>query len=175
MNDSKLCKKFINGLLDYNLTLEDMIRFKYIGGDWGSHLNYYKLCKIPLNKPDKKYKCVCNTKIKKNCYITDNKIILVIGRCCINNFIIKKGRTCEDCNEPHRNYKINKCNNCKKNIFINKHKFTVEKSEKKIKNNNDEPTIIKKCFDCIKIIKNNYLRCYNCNINYKNYYNNKSL
>jgi len=55
-------------------------------------------------------------KIKKNSYIYNKNTnnILILGSCCIKKFCkneIKK--TCELCNEPHRNRLKKRCNKCK--------------------------------------------------------------
>ena len=41
--------------------------------------------------------------------------IIVLGNCCIKKFIPSSGRTCEECDEPHRNRKHNICNSCLEN------------------------------------------------------------
>ena len=53
--------------------------------------------------------------LKKNCYLEYNDEILILGSCCIKRFLPKNsaGRTCDECGKPHRNRKINKCNDCK--------------------------------------------------------------
>ena len=113
---SKLTDKFIKGLQKYNISY-DMIKegkWKYCGGDTGRHLKYYKLCfpsKDPLDTVDK---CVCGHKIFENCYITDGDEIVVLGNCCIKRFIKKSSRTCDQCGNPHRNRKVNKCNECRR-------------------------------------------------------------
>ena len=60
--------------------------------------------------PDAVDECVCGHFIQQNCYITDGKQILVLGNCCIKKFNPKSSRTCEDCGNPHKNRKVNKCN-----------------------------------------------------------------
>jgi hypothetical protein len=134
----ELTKKFIKGLQNYNLSYEDIKKnnWTYCGGDRGRHLEYYKLFFKHDDTPDHTGTCVCGHGIEENCYITDRKEILILGNCCIKKFMPKgkSGRTCEDCGEPHRNIKINKCNDCKIGI----------------------------CYDCGKSCDERYNRCYNC-------------
>ena len=135
----KLTKKFIKGLQTYNLSYEDIKKgdWKYSGGDRGRHLNYFILCYKDRALPPHKSKCICSHSITENCYITNGKEILTLGNCCIKKFIKKSTRTCEDCKKPHRNRKINKCNECKIGI----------------------------CYKCGKKCDEKYSYCYNCYMN----------
>ena len=112
----QLRQKFIDGLAKYNLTYDDVKNnFRYYGGDTGRHRNYLSIChtyKLPL--PSHAKKCVCDHNIVENCYITDDKQILVIGNCCIKKFITKSSRTCERCHASHNNRIVNRCNDCRK-------------------------------------------------------------
>jgi len=112
----ELSKQFEKGLYDYGLTMEDMKKFYYCGGNIGCHHNYFiKSCPND-DLPDLVDRCVCNHLIRENCYVTDGERILIVGNCCIKRFLPKEnsGRTCEICRQPHRNRKDNKCNNCRK-------------------------------------------------------------
>ena len=132
---NNLKKKFKNGLSQYNLTLEDLKRYKYCGGTKDSHGSYFRktfenILKINPNwKPPHHTQCICGKDIIENCYIieetfiptgretpqqlrTTNKL-LVLGNCCIKRFVEKCGRTCEICGDKHRNIVVNKCNKCK--------------------------------------------------------------
>ena len=120
--------------LDYEIVKKD---WKYCGGNMGSHLNYYKLCYKNAKLPSYEDKCVCGHDITENCYITDKKELLVLGNCCIKAFVDKCNRTCEDCNNTHKNRIINKCNDCKKKYCV------ICKSEK-----NHNYIKYKKCYDC---------------------------
>jgi hypothetical protein len=142
--------RFKKGLKDnYDMDYETIkIDWKYCGGDTGRHLNYYRLCYKKAKLPEHHNYCVCGHFITENCFITDNKQLLVLGNCCIKAFLVKNGRTCEDCGNSHKNRIINKCNDCK-----NKEKYkycSVCKCEK-------HPNYIK------------YSRCYNCYINDRGY------
>jgi len=113
----ELTNKFIEGLKNYNLTQQDIINnnFHYCGGDKKSHLNYYKLIFKDKVLPEKKTNCICGHAIRENCYITDDKVILTLGNCCIKKFLSKEksGRTCEKCGLPHKNRVCNMCNECR--------------------------------------------------------------
>ena len=130
--------------------LGDLTKYKYCGGDYGCHENYFRLlCKThKYIRPEKKYSCVCEQSIVNNCYITnDNNTLIVMGSCCIKRFLPEKsaGRTCEKCNNPHKNRIINLCNDCrtKKHIPV-------------------KQSLPKKCLNCDKQIDPKYIRCYKC-------------
>ena len=122
MTTETLCARFIEGLKEYGLTLADMKRFVYAGE---AHLD--KRGKVVISKyflqrgfsdddlPNYTTACICHQKIRRNCYITDDTRILVIGSCCKDKFLEPKnrGKTCERCGEPHRNLKDNRCNACR--------------------------------------------------------------
>jgi hypothetical protein len=119
---SNISEKFINGLMNYSLTLDDIKNqdFKYCGGDKGRHYNYFRLFfKDKLDKDNSWYipyssHCVCGHYIEENCYIINNTgRILILGNCCIKKFVPKSTRTCEICENIHKNRTINRCNNCR--------------------------------------------------------------
>ena len=134
----KLTNKFIKGLNDYGLSYDEISTWKYCGGNMGSHLNYFNICCKNEVLPKRVDECVCGHRIQENCYITDNKRILILGNCCIKKFIPKSFRTCEKCKEPHKNRVVNRCNNCRKGI----------------------------CDQCDKKCNKLYKKCYTCYINY---------
>jgi hypothetical protein len=111
----ELTDKFIKGLKNYDLTLEEIRsgKWSYCGGNTGRHHNYWKLCCPNQELPEHMDRCVCDHPIEENCYITDGPTILVLGNCCIKKFIPKSGRTCQKCGEPHKNRKNNLCNRCR--------------------------------------------------------------
>jgi hypothetical protein len=115
---SDLTKKFIEGLENYGLTYEEIenSKWKYCGGNKGRHLKYYKLCYPTGDLPQQTNECICGHHIDENCYITDEESLLILGNCCIKKFIKKSSRSCDDCGNPHKNRKINKCNNCRMGI-----------------------------------------------------------
>ncbi len=115
MPSLELTDRFINGLKDYDLTYDEIKNgnWKYCGGNRDRHLNYFKLCCKNEDLPDKVNECVCGHKITENCYITDGEQILILGNCCIKKFIPKSSRTCERCDQPHKNRLVNRCNSCR--------------------------------------------------------------
>lgn len=113
LNDS-LSKRFLTGLKKNNVSYEEICKeWYYIGGEKGHHLKYYILYSGNNTLPKHNNNCLCNHKIKYNCFISNGTNILSLGNCCVNRFIPKKNRTCKDCGCNHRNRKINKCNLCK--------------------------------------------------------------
>lgn len=143
--DDKLSQAFINGLKEMGYDFLDVKEnWKYYGGNKNQHLRYYRMITDdPL--PEHGNRCVCNHKIKENCYITNpaETELMIIGNCCIKKFIDNKGRTCSNCRKPHRNRKDNLCNSCRN---------------------------AKKCRGCSKILLSNhkYHYCsYGCYLRYK--------
>ena len=152
-NSNKLKYKFIQGLWEqYYLTPEDLINdnYKYCGGDGGTehkttrHYNYWVMkygnTPFPLSK---KQRCICKHPIDENCFITNGTKFVHMGNCCIKRFMPENssGRTCELCDEPHKNRKYNLCNDCK--------------------------TTHKKCETCQKYFKfksPRYTSCYKCHV-----------
>lgn len=113
MESTNIGKRFINGLKEYNLTKDEIINWKYCGGNKGRHYKYFKLSCPNDDLPECTNECVCKHYIEENCYITNGEEILVLGNCCIKRFISKSGRTCELCDEPHQNRIVNRCNDCR--------------------------------------------------------------
>lgn len=113
-------QRFIEGLKEYGLTMNDMNNFVYKGGNNGSHLNYYKLSYKNDELPPDKDICICGHKIIKNCYISNGSQLLTLGICCIKRFIPKEKqrRTCECCGCSHKNRKNNLCNICREKSNI---------------------------------------------------------
>jgi hypothetical protein len=106
-----LSKKFIKGLELRGLDYDDVVNnWKYCGGDSGSHNNYFMLCYSSEKRPANEDRCVCEHPIQENCYITNGELFLVVGNCCIKKFMVKSGRTCEECGSPHKNRNVNLCN-----------------------------------------------------------------
>lgn len=139
MNESILYKRFLTGLKDiYDLTFEDIKNWEYAGSDSPNN-KYYRL-RFPKSTklPEHEDNCVCGHPIIKNCYITDDRRVLVVGSCCVEKFMPNGlKRLCSQCDKPHRNRKINKCNDCRKGY----------------------------CDDCNTTIDYKYKICYWCKIN----------
>jgi hypothetical protein len=114
-------RRFEEGLKEHGLTIEDMKQFRYAGGDEGKHLkNWHKIMGKDKQLPAHEDNCVCGVAIVKNCYITDDKLILVIGSCCIKTFVPTGfTRFCTDCKNPIKSIMDNYCVSCRK---INKKK-----------------------------------------------------
>jgi len=134
MPSVELTNRFIKGLKEYNLAYDEMVNWKYCGGNRGRHLSNFKLCCKGEELPNKVYECICGHAIIENCYITNGDEILVLGNCCIKRFIEKSDKTCEICEEPHKNRKVNRCNKCRIGI----------------------------CDDCGKKCDEDYKKCYSC-------------
>tara|TARA_R110001592_G_scaffold326906_3_gene607901 strand:- start:168 stop:611 length:444 start_codon:yes stop_codon:yes gene_type:complete len=116
-----LTKQFIEGLKGYNLTLEQIQNgdWFYCGGDaLGRPLNKFKKMFPKRRQPSHKDKCVCGHDIKENCYITNGERFITLGNICIKKFIDKNinVKTCSLCNAPHKNIKVDRCNNCREGL-----------------------------------------------------------
>ena len=165
---TNISKQFINGLKEYNLTKDELINWKYCGGNEGSHYNYFKLSCPNDDMPEYTTECVCKHVIRENCYITNGEEILVLGNCCIKRFIPKSGRTCELCDEPHKNRIVNRCNACKIKRVIPKSGKTCE-----LCNNPHQNRIVDRCNacrigrcdECSKKCNPDYKLCYQCYFN----------
>ena len=140
---SKFEEKLIKNLSEYGIQSLEEFRndWKYTGGNKGSHLKYWILVMEDMEVPEEENACICGCKIVENCYITKDTDgiteLMVLGNCCIKRFITKSGRTCEDCNSPHKNRKINKCNKCKAGICL--------KCFKRFESTNEKRSY---CYDC---------------------------
>ena len=73
-------------------------------------------------------RCVCNTKIKQQCYIInrETKDVVVLGNCCIEKLNLS-GRTCGICHTKHRNRSDNYCSPCR---IVRKQKEEDDKQAK---------------------------------------------
>lgn len=112
-----ITKRFIEGLKQYNVTLEEIKggNWRYCGGDSGYRYEYLRLSNPKLKQPDHKDKCVCGHDIVENCYITNGKEVLVLGNVCVKRFLPANlsGRNCSECGNAHKNRNVNKCNECR--------------------------------------------------------------
>jgi hypothetical protein len=160
-----LHKRFIKGLLEYNLTEEEVIKnWKYCGGNRKEHFNYFKLSCPGEDFPAQVNECVCRHYIEENCYITNGEEILILGNCCIKKFLTKSGRTCEDCGEPHQNRIIDKCNNCRPKT-ISKNRKTCEDCSEPHQNrkvNRCNSCRIGRCDECPNRCPEKYKLCFMC-------------
>lgn len=112
---TKLPEDLENKIKKYKLSLEDIATsgWRYLGDDRGTYLKIS--CKDTNRLPAFTDRCLCNHPIKHQCYITNDKDIVVLGNCCIKKWIPKhlRGRTCDLCRKPHKNRKNNLCNDCR--------------------------------------------------------------
>jgi len=109
----------MNGLKSYNLTYDEVKKWKYMGGNrTPRHRHWWTLSCPDEPFPEPVSECVCGHKIVENCYITNEKEteILILGNCCINRFIPKCSRTCSKCGSPHKNRTTTECNNCRTGV-----------------------------------------------------------
>lgn len=138
--------QFIDGLkkegYEYNDIKEN---YKYIGGNKGRHLNYFKLFKKEF--PKSKDKCICGHFIIENCYISNGFNIIVLGNCCIKRFVPKCKRTCEKCGNIHKSIKTNICSDCK---------IAISNSNKLLKLFDDDLKLIQQEENDERNIFNNY-------------------
>jgi hypothetical protein len=176
----KLRKNFLEGLETRGITIDEFMKYKYAGGNKGSHRNYFKICGLLDKEPMITNKCICNHDIEEQCYLAnDNKQVLIIGNCCIKHFLPEEnqGRHCEKCNKKHRNTKDNYCKDCRE-LCINIECFNIKKSYNSQCNEcyklkswkdycNKNKGLIRKCVYCDKPC-GLYKRCFDCNQLLKN-------
>ena len=129
--------KLLERFKHYGVTEEDAPLIKYIGGDTGSHDNYFWLLQSrddTLLRPARIDFCVCNHYILRQMYVqhTQTNQIFVLGSCCVKMFLSEDnaGRTCHVCAQPHRNFSANLCNDCKKSYCRICHKPTLPKLDR---------------------------------------------
>ena len=91
--------------------------FRYAGGRQGRHKSYFNILsevKLPNKEiPEAEDSCKCGHRIQENCFILHDslKTLHVVGNCCVR-FFEKSYRTCEICDERHKNTKIDRCQSC---------------------------------------------------------------
>ena len=129
--------KLLEGFKHYGVAEDDAPFLKYIGGDTGSHDNYFRLLLSrddTLQRPAHSDSCVCDHHILRQMYVqhTQTNKIFVLGSCCVKMFLSEEnaGRTCHVCAQPHRNFSVNLCNDCKKSYCRNCHKPTLPKLDR---------------------------------------------
>jgi len=147
--DFRKKEAIIKNLKNMNISFETFSQnYYYCGGDHERRQKYFYEIFKHYNFPKKVYTCLCNTNIKNNCYVYNKKTkdIIILGSCCIKKFCVNgTKKTCELCNSPHSNRKINRCDFC---LYI------------KIYSG--------KCVDCEIEINTKFKRCYSCFNNFKN-------
>ena len=79
--------------------------------------------------PEPSHECVCNKGgLRYNCFITNGKRVLIIGRVCLTQFLPKQhqeakdavAKRCDRCKEVHRNRKDNLCKKCRPIVMMEK-------------------------------------------------------
>ena len=129
---------FLRGAAEkYGLTLEDLDEYIYVGNDETAAGIHYFEVKCPGEEaPEHTTQCVCDHEIIHNHYIRrmETGHTLVIGSCCKKRFITHGGKTCQDCGKPHKNRKVDRCQECR----------------------------IGKCDSCGKSIDQRYKECFSC-------------
>ena len=119
----ELSQRFINGLKQYNLTPKEVATWKYCGSIHmgrplrpNDHLALYLQSHPEFKIPKLVENCVCEHDIKENWFITNGKITLIIGNCCVKKFTISGTKLqCSKCGVViKRAVGINLCPACKK-------------------------------------------------------------
>lgn len=86
-------------------------------GNGQTSFSYY-LAHFSMKFPQPEYetRCICTHHIKHNCYIYNpyNKKALVVGNCCIKQFLPNNRKTCEVCGDTHKRTTKNICQECEK-------------------------------------------------------------
>lgn len=74
----------------------------------------YTFPDVSIPFPDYDKECVCGQKLPiNNAWITNKDEIIIIGICCKDMFILRRGKTCSRCKKAHRNRVGNDCNSCR--------------------------------------------------------------
>jgi len=167
---------FEKGLSMYGLSLEDIKSWEYCGGNENSpsesYFNDFVKKFGHMAHPECQYNCVCGHKIVTNCYITNkdftpiNKMkkiqyqnkqipILIVGSCCVKQFMEGTKLKCSRCTKTiQRRNKCSKalCTSCK-----NERQMEINELERKKKSE------YKQCMDCNNTVLSKYNRCFTCN------------
>lgn len=115
MATDKLQQRFIQGLQNYNLSIEEIKSWTYCGSSGSAeNRNYFKVCFPEKELPTPSPTCVCGHGIVENCYITNGETILVLGSCCVKKFMKIPTRSCMDCGAVHKRRISSKCFDCDK-------------------------------------------------------------
>ena len=155
---------FSQGLLALNLdpcVVKET--WKYAGGNNGSHARYLDLLDISITS-EYTTECVCGHHIVENCYICDptETDVLTVGNCCIKRFMVKSGRTCSKCDEPHQNRNDNLCNECRQYRWCKEPKCRHLAEKYSLYCNLCVKKHPNKCKMCDKLC-GTYQHCFKCN------------
>jgi len=177
-SDSKISRRFIEGLQKYNLTYDEVKDWKYCGGQGEekltleeqlvhkkhrSRIEYFRLCFPGRELPIYRDKCICGHDIKDNCFITNGTDILVIGNCCNKRFIPKCKKSCERCGQFHKNKLNNLCNNCREEDRIKEEELNKICAKCSINNSAEYETLCKQCLEFERNRREEFFRNHNNN------------
>ena len=158
-----LTQRFMNGLAEYDMTEEDIKKWRWCGGTANpSDYDYWTKCFPDCSPPDTEERCICGQKIAIQNWITNGEEFLVIGSECRHKFLYYRGKTCAMCGEPHKNRKDNHCKTCRK-LVIQQEKERVE--QERVQRELDAQWAKKHQCACGKEMNmngTNYTRCYTC-------------
>lgn len=88
--------------------------------------------------PEATTECVCDQEgLRYNCYLTNGKDILIIGRICLHQFLPKQAKNiykkrCDRCVKPHRNRNDNHCKECRVAIKMEQKRQAKEEYDKRL-------------------------------------------
>jgi len=165
-------KRFVEGLKELGLDVDDVKNWKCIGCDNQDNSNndphdpirylmWIKWCdknnRDYRREPEQTWQCVCNNKIKYNYWATPNdkregKNIITIGSCCMTHFLEDgKKKHCIKCNKVNTRRLSDICFDCTNEINA---------KQKQLKEDNK-----KKICKCGKYKKEEFPLCFECNKN----------
>ena len=167
---------FVKGLSEHGLSFEDIKNWEYCGGNANSPSEKYFDDFVKkfghMAHPECEDKCICGVEISYNCYITNTQItptkkmkkiqyqnkeipILIVGSCCVKQFMDGTKLKCSRCTKTiQRRNKCSKalCTSCK-----NERQMEINELERKKKSE------YKQCMDCNNTVLSKYNRCFTCN------------
>ena len=180
---------FKKGLIEYGLSLEDIKSWEYCGGNENIYFNDFVKNFGHMAHPEREDNCVCGHKIVTNCYITNKDFtptkkmkkiqyqnkeipILIVGSCCVKQFMEGTKLKCEVCGKLHRRNKCktNLCSQCDKKIRLETKKKEQDKNRELelkyieiFRKEQDRKRKLElkctQCIDCDKKILLKYKRC----------------
>lgn len=188
-----LHKKFLIGLEKIELNPEhvklwegfknkkyDDFIFKYPHIKYALNDKINSIHSLSLDEFKTETKCICSHSIYKVCIITNGEECLLIGNCCINQFIEKK---CINCGDEYKQRRDNNCNKCRKQLkkekkekeklrlkeAFNKH-IQMREEQKKTIIDNDHDTSVSMDYDFItgKVMTRDELNMRTINIEWEN-------
>lgn len=105
MAADNICVRLENALKRHGMTVRDINRMTVIGSDeYGTHYyeSFHALYEFK-NPIQKQTHCFCGKEIDINCYISDGKYVLALGKDCVKHFTSVGMQTnCTICHKIHR-------------------------------------------------------------------------